>query len=265
MSDNYCNNCGKQGHLFHQCKLPITSNGIIAFRNNNNTIEYLMICRKDSLGYIDLLRGKYNVLDKPYLLEMIQQMTLAEKTKILMNDFNTLWYELWGHSTTSKYKNEEGIAFEKYNKLKKGYLLNSEVISFKTLIEESTQKWVSPEWGFPKGRRNYQEKDYQCAVREFCEETGYSRNILHNVENIMPLEEIFTGSNYKSYKHKYFVSYIKYEDSLKTHKIQDTEVSELKWLSYDNALITIREYNLEKKNTLTNLNTILTSYRMFLL
>ena len=70
MSDNYCNNCGKQGHLYHQCKLPITSNGIIAFRINNNNIEYLMICRKDSLGYIDLLRGKYNLYDKNYLLEI---------------------------------------------------------------------------------------------------------------------------------------------------------------------------------------------------
>ena len=32
MSDMlYCNNCGKQGHQYHQCKLPITSYGIICF------------------------------------------------------------------------------------------------------------------------------------------------------------------------------------------------------------------------------------------
>ena len=29
---NYCNNCGKTGHLFHNCKMPITSLGVIAFR-----------------------------------------------------------------------------------------------------------------------------------------------------------------------------------------------------------------------------------------
>ena len=29
MNDNYCNNCGKTGHVFHQCKVPITSIGII--------------------------------------------------------------------------------------------------------------------------------------------------------------------------------------------------------------------------------------------
>ena len=30
---SFCNNCGKQGHLYHQCKRPITSIGIVAFRN----------------------------------------------------------------------------------------------------------------------------------------------------------------------------------------------------------------------------------------
>ena len=28
---NVCNNCGKTGHSFHHCKLPITSYGIILF------------------------------------------------------------------------------------------------------------------------------------------------------------------------------------------------------------------------------------------
>ena len=34
----FCNNCGKQGHLFNQCKNPIISSGIIAFRKKQNTI-----------------------------------------------------------------------------------------------------------------------------------------------------------------------------------------------------------------------------------
>jgi hypothetical protein len=59
MNESYCNNCGKQGHLYHQCKMPITSIGLITFRIYNDEIQYLMICRKDTLGYIDFLRGKY--------------------------------------------------------------------------------------------------------------------------------------------------------------------------------------------------------------
>ena len=63
-SGNYCNNCGKTGHLFHNCKIPITSLGVIAFRSNKGIIEYLMIRRKETLGYIDFMRGKYQLTDK---------------------------------------------------------------------------------------------------------------------------------------------------------------------------------------------------------
>ena len=82
---HYCNNCGKNGHVFNQCKRPITSSGIIAFRKRINTeeIEYLMICRKDSLGYIDFLRGKYPLYDKEYILTLINEMTLYEKQELL--------------------------------------------------------------------------------------------------------------------------------------------------------------------------------------
>ena len=53
-SNTFCTNCGKNGHLYHSCKKPITSSGIICFRKNkDNKFEYLMICRKDSLGYVD--------------------------------------------------------------------------------------------------------------------------------------------------------------------------------------------------------------------
>ena len=85
---NFCNNCGKHGHLFHQCKNPITSIGIIVFNNKNVTdIEYLMIRRKDSLGYVDFMRGKYPLFNKRYLLNIISEMTDEEKTKLLTNDF----------------------------------------------------------------------------------------------------------------------------------------------------------------------------------
>jgi len=76
----YCNNCGKSGHVFNLCKMPITSIGIIAFRKTpQNVNEYLMICRKDTLGHIDFMRGKYNIHDKQYILNMLNQMTRSEK------------------------------------------------------------------------------------------------------------------------------------------------------------------------------------------
>ena len=265
--DNYCNNCGKQGHLYHQCKLPITSNGIIAFRKNKTSeLEYLMICRKDSLGYIDLIRGKYDVYNHEYILSMINQMSIMEKVNILKHDFNHLWTNVWSMShNNKKFRNEFSVSYEKFNKLKQGYMdsYSNEIISFATLIKKSKTKWILPEWGFPKGRRNFQENDYNCAIREFCEETGYEPTLLNNISNITPSEEIFTGSNYKSYKHKYFLAYVDYDISNQTYNHQKSEVSQVKWLTYNDALSHIRDYNLEKKNILTNINSLLKTYRLF--
>ena len=42
-------------------------------------------------------------------------------------------------------------------------------------------------------------------MREFEEETGFSRNDLIILKNVGYFEETFTGSNLKSYKHKYYL------------------------------------------------------------
>ena len=49
--DRYlCNNCGVYGHLFYNCKKPITSFGVICFRKNEKgCFEYLMVQRKTVL------------------------------------------------------------------------------------------------------------------------------------------------------------------------------------------------------------------------
>ena len=82
-SYNFCNNCGMQGHVYHSCKIPITSIGIVAFKNTDVGPKYLMICRKDSLGFVDFMRGKYQINNKDYLINIINEMTLREKYKII--------------------------------------------------------------------------------------------------------------------------------------------------------------------------------------
>ena len=43
MNKNICNNCGRQGHIFYQCKLPISSFGIIIFKKIDGKFKYLML------------------------------------------------------------------------------------------------------------------------------------------------------------------------------------------------------------------------------
>ena len=117
--NNICNNCGKQGHLFHQCKIPITSYGIIVFRNTDNGPQFLMIRRKDSFGYIDFLRGKYIIHNKEQLQEIFNEMSVIEKECIKMSTFETLWNLMWNDtSNLYQYKSEETSSQRKFDLLK---------------------------------------------------------------------------------------------------------------------------------------------------
>ena len=104
---NTCNNCGKQGHSFHQCKLPITSYGVIVFRPSLDGLQFLMIRRKDSFGYIDFIRGKYSPYNIYQIQNIVNEMSLTEKQRILTEPFEDLWKTMWGETTNSQYKNEE--------------------------------------------------------------------------------------------------------------------------------------------------------------
>ena len=256
----FCNNCGKLGHLFHQCKNPITSIGIIVFNNDdNNNIKYLMIRRKDSLGYVDFMRGKYPIFNKRYIENIVSEMTNNEKNKLLESDFQELWNELWGDYVGLQYRSEEKTSSEKFDLVKNGVAQSNTSFNLKFLIENSSSFWETPEWGFAKGRRNYQEKDLACALREFEEETGYDKNSLTLIQNILPIEEIFTGSNYKSYKHKYYLAYLPSDvEPIKSY--QKSEVSKLGWFDLNECLDIIRPYNLEKKDILTRVDNILKKY-----
>jgi 8-oxo-dGTP pyrophosphatase MutT (NUDIX family) len=250
-----CNNCGKYGHLFYICKIPITSIGVIAFRRVEHEIQYLMIRRKDTLGYIDFMRGKFDLKQKQYIMNMLLQMTKNEK--------NTLFQK---YTTVKEKKGTIPHIRERILELINGYTNDlGEFYDLQSLIVESRlySDWDEPEWGFPKGRRNPQENDYDCAVREFSEETGYSTNVLTNVRNIVPMEETFTGSNYNSYRHKYYLMNISYENSIAAHNFQKSEVSGMGWLPLSTCLEKIRPYNLEKIQVIKNIDECLQKTRMF--
>ena len=157
-----------------------------------------MICRKDSLGYIDFLRGKYPLYNKQYILTLINEMTLQEKNNIREEHFDILWKKLWGDFVGLQYRGEEKNAKDKFLQIIRGIkICNTEGYNLESLIKESDTAWTTPEWGFPKGRRNYQESDLSCGLREFEEETGYDKNTVCIVKNLLPFEELFVGSNLK--------------------------------------------------------------------
>lgn len=261
---DFCNNCGKGGHTFSQCKMPVTSNGIIAIRKNNELIEYLTICRRDTLGFVDLIRGKYTLNNYSYLKNIFSEMTNVEKELLRTKTFTELWNGLWGGFAGPQYKSEERISSEKFQALKSGVCIDGNIITMETLLDETGIGWQEPEWGFPKGRRSHQERDMACAIREFEEETGYSSDLFQVINNVGPIDEIFTGSNFKSYKHRYFLVLANNNDTLHNkNSHQQTEVSKISWLSYDDCIKKFRPYNKERIAMLSKLDQALKMYRIY--
>lgn len=258
----YCNNCSKSGHSYNNCRSPITSVGIIAFRPGHSGIEFLMIRRRDSFGFVDFVRGKYPVNNEEYIQRIVDEMTLDEKRKLRTNTFEELWRGLWGEYSGSQYRSEEGISHEKYRALKSGVKSSAkEEYRLENFLDKSTTSWTETEWGFPKGRRNYHEKDVVCALRECLEETGYDIHCNTVIQNLAPYEEVFMGSDMKCYKQKYYLAYLDAQHTqTKTH--DRMEVSQMKWMTYDECMSSIRPYNLEKKAILTKVNKVLQEYKL---
>lgn len=251
-----CNNCGNHGHLFQDCQLPITSIGIVLIRyNSNKELEYLMIRRKDSFGYVDFVRGKFYTSCLFSLQTIVDELTLDEKNRIMKDEFTQ---EI---ANVAKNKKIEESVITKWDTLRKGIEVENKQVSIQYLVENSSTKWKESEWGFPKGRRNFMEKDIECSLREFEEETGISRNKIHLFDNILPYEEVFTGSNLKSYKHKYYLAIID-NDDMDMNTFQKSEVSKMEWKTYDQCIKVIRPYNLEKKHVLEKIHKSLQDYKI---
>ena len=120
-SFNFCNNCGKNGHVFQSCKHPITSIGIIVFRIYENKLQYLMIKRKHSLGFVEFMRGKYPLHNYEYIVNIFNEMSNEEKEKIKISTFSELWNYLWGEQIGIQYRGEEKISKEKFEAMKRRY------------------------------------------------------------------------------------------------------------------------------------------------
>jgi 8-oxo-dGTP pyrophosphatase MutT (NUDIX family) len=252
----YCGNCGLWGHSYRRCVAPITSLGVIVYKMINNTPQYLMIQRKDTLGFVEFMRGKYNIENINYVYKLFEIMTKKERDKIQNNEFDYIWNELWMNKNTKQYRNEYDTSKKKFFFLKNGINIDGLEMNFKTLNESIPLYWDSPEWGFPKGRRNMKEKDKDCATREFTEETGINDNE-YELCDATPFTEVFLGSNNIRYKHIYFLGkYISNKKILvdkKNHQ-QISEISNIDWFDIDQALDTIRPYNVEKKNVIKKIH-----------
>ena len=271
--NQHCTNCGLGGHVFRNCLSPVTSYGLIAIRymndivsdslfsksntisNGNDSIQFLLIQRKDSLSFVEFIRGKYNPYEEEYLGRLLRGMTVKEQENILSKTFDELWQSVWGESSNVKsHKNDYDTSDKKFSIIKD---------KLPELITSNPTKWVEPEWGFPKGRRNPHETDINCAIREFQEETGLRRSDFTIIQNTYPISETFFGSNQVHYCHKYYIAIC--NKSIEVEMNMDNphmarEIGAIQWCSLDEASTKIRPDNVEKREILLKAGKIMRNF-----
>ena len=298
----YCNNCGKHGHIYKKCYEPILSYGIICLNLNNNdidefciskykfpnniqqlknicilkyiqkniscnnkkdldiyedkisnNIQALMVRRKQTYNYIYLIRGLYNI-ELESIIKSINLLTKTEYENILTKEFDELWKEIFNNKTTE------------YNRAKEHFnLLRTYIIP--QIKHRINIIYDYPEWGFPKGKRNNNESNIECAKREFEEETGLNESNYTLLDRLFPLIEMVKGSDGVNYKHVYYIGLLNNNFDKSTLKLPtinpnsdidfNYEIGDIQLYSIEKSLTIIRDYNIERLELLNNLKLFL--------
>ena len=238
MSNIYCRNCGKRGHKYKECLYPRLSYGIVLF---NDKKEIVMIERKDSISFIEFIRGKYKLEEPEYIQLLFDRMSILEKIILLNSNFNKLWNNLWYNNISSK--KDYLKSFNKFNK-----------VNIKEYINKSNINYLYNEWEIPKGRRNMNESDLDCAIREFKEETNISFN-KYKLLDYPPFIEEYIGSNNITYKNVYYIAEIdNCELNInRNNKDQISEIRSIEWISKDDIINKVRDYSDYKMNVITDI------------
>jgi 8-oxo-dGTP pyrophosphatase MutT (NUDIX family) len=274
----YCSNCGKYGHTLKKCNESITSLGVICTKFNNvpineNTfkkflssryleidnynfshidninkldyfkknIKFLMIQRKHSLSYIEFIRGKYSLNNQEKISNLFKHMSLTEIENISTLTFDSLWTLLWNKSSNNKlFQKEYKLSKDLFDKLKESGEIEN--------LSKIKPIYDTPEWGFPKGRRNLFEKNLECALRELEEETTITNKQIEILNKINCVTEQYIGSNNIEYRHIYYLGYVKENEISDEYlnTISNYEVGKIGWFSWDEATELIRDYYHEK-------------------
>lgn len=274
-TEKICLKCGRDGHASSMCKGPVTSFGLVVYAYCNQVIKcgrmyhrdlvecnmhgmehldrekdvhckdgdlvFLLVERKDTVGFLNLVQGAYSDTS-PYkerkVKRYLYELTCNERKKLCTTPFHELW-KIAGSNKRDARKAEKRL--EKLNVAK---LLN----------HENPCQFTEADYLMPKGRLRRGETVQQCAIREFAEETGYSRSHVSLLSHIPPYEEHFIGTDGKNYRNVFFVAKMK-EDAevvvrLGSDPQQSKEVRNVGWFTFPQCKQLIRGYHDRKLNIL---------------
>jgi 8-oxo-dGTP pyrophosphatase MutT (NUDIX family) len=212
-------------------------------------IKFVFISRKDSLGYLEFVRGRYDEDQPETIVHLFKQMMPSEIERIskatsfedVTRGVLEAGTQRWHDAKTSW---DALCAAEEPQK------------SLKWYVENIRPRFITPEIGAPRGRRKGGETGLYTAMREFQEETGLKQDDYTVLNRVSPLREPFKGTDGNPYLNIYYLAYM---DTIKELRVdenregQKNEIGEVFYCGYDEAMKLIRPYHIERLKILAKI------------
>lgn len=155
--------------IYNNKKNIKNSIGIACCKKN----KILLVCRRISYAYLDLVLGKYNIYNLSKIKHMFNNMTAREHCELLTKNFDRVWWDATHLKLESQlYESKKRIFTDVFgDEFKNGRY------DISNIIKESTP--IHMLWEIPKGKAKNCESDINAAVREFKEETNIDKKKYH--------------------------------------------------------------------------------------
>jgi len=234
------------------------TNQIRLFNKYLESIKFLMVRRKFTLGFIEFMKAKWDRTNKAQMTRIFSKMAKSEVNLILQNINDSDWINIFdnfwirdGKINFDKKKEDFGVKFIELRDMVSDDIFEEQPHNLKYYCLNHRDENY-PDWGFCKGRREGTERNQETALREMKEESGNGVLLL---ENLQELKEDIVKEDGNRIRNIYYLGLLssdaRAEYRPELYIAHKSEIGEIGMYTYMDALALIGPHFGEKCRVLT--------------